>query len=66
MCEITLKTTNGDNQNPEHDGLDKAPRDVIDLGAWYHPVKVRTGIDPQDQAAADPGADNADQVEESG
>jgi hypothetical protein len=33
MCEIPLKTTNGDNQNPEHDGLDKASRNVIDLGA---------------------------------
>ena len=66
MCKKTLKTANGDNQKSEDDGLDKASRNVIDLGAWHHPVKVRTGVDPQDQAAADPGADNTDKVEKSG
>ena len=66
MGKIALKTADGDNQKPEYDGFDEASGNVIDLGAWYHPIKVRPWIDPQNQAPADPGADNADEVEKGG
>ena len=62
MGEIALKTANSHHQQPKNNGLGKAVGDIVYLGAGHDPGEVGTRIDPQQQTAADPGADDADQV----
>jgi hypothetical protein len=66
MGEKTLKTADGHDKNSKHQRFHKAAGDIFHLGGGNDPIKVGPGVDTQQYAAADPSADDTDEIKKGG